>query len=42
MILAMLGYMFFHAGVSMRRDRIVHQKLRRSLVPARVRSQRRT
>jgi hypothetical protein len=42
LIAAMLGYMFWHAGVSMRRDRIVHQKLQRSLVPARVRSRRRT
>jgi hypothetical protein len=42
LILAMLGYMFFHAGVSMRRDRIVHQRLQRSLAPVRVRARRRS
>jgi hypothetical protein len=42
LILAMLGYMFWHAGVSMRRDRIVQQKLSRSLASVRVRSRPRT
>jgi hypothetical protein len=29
MIAAMLGYMFFHAGVSMRRDRVKTQRAER-------------
>jgi len=41
LIIAMLGYMYWHAGVSMRRDRIQQQRLHRSLVPARVRERRR-
>jgi len=40
-IAAMLLYMFFHAGFSMRRERIAHQRVaRRMRVPQRVRVRR--
>jgi Na+/H+ antiporter NhaC len=40
LISAMLAYMFFHAGFSMRRERILSQRAERSRrwLPARVRS----
>jgi Na+/H+ antiporter NhaC len=40
LIAAMFGYMFFHAGFSMRRQRILSKRAerRRRWVPARLRS----
>jgi hypothetical protein len=40
LIAAMLGYMFWHAGFSMRRDRILHERSRRRLffLPIRARN----
>jgi hypothetical protein len=37
LILFMLGYMFWHAGVSMRRDRIQNERLRRRISFAPIR-----